>query len=142
MVRISSLNIVRTNFQLEILIRSKISARHNFRENILESSQNVSETTPWEFVSVMIISTIIKIKLNFIQLPLISDTTMKFCTCHDSTTVMASAQSHSDMMNKNRIYSKINFEFNLNFEGQLFSEMGSHVFQVAPLSLYDRDHVY
>ena len=35
-----------TNFQLEILIRSTISAIHKFRENILESSRNVSETTP------------------------------------------------------------------------------------------------
>ena len=37
----------RTKFQLEILIRSAISAIHKFRENILESSPNVSETTPW-----------------------------------------------------------------------------------------------
>ena len=37
----------RTKFQLEILIRSMISAIHKFRENILESSRNVSETTPW-----------------------------------------------------------------------------------------------
>ena len=37
----------RTKCQLEILIRSTISAIHNFRENILESSRNVSETTPW-----------------------------------------------------------------------------------------------
>ena len=36
----------RTKFQLEILIRSTISAIHKFRENILESSRNVSETTP------------------------------------------------------------------------------------------------
>ena len=36
----------RTKFQLEMLIRSVISATHTFRENILESSQNVSETTP------------------------------------------------------------------------------------------------
>ena len=36
-----------TNFQLQIIIRSTISAIHKFRENILESSQNVSETTPW-----------------------------------------------------------------------------------------------
>ena len=34
-----------TKFQLEILIRSTISAIHKFRENILESSRNVSETT-------------------------------------------------------------------------------------------------
>ena len=34
------------NFQLEILKRSAISAIHKFRENILESSRNVSETTP------------------------------------------------------------------------------------------------
>ena len=33
-----------TKIQLEILIRSKISAKHKFQENILESSQNVSET--------------------------------------------------------------------------------------------------
>ena len=36
-----------TKFQLEILIRSVISAIHKFRENILESSRNISETTPW-----------------------------------------------------------------------------------------------
>ena len=35
-----------TMLQLEILIRSTISAIHTFRENILESSRNVSETTP------------------------------------------------------------------------------------------------
>ena len=39
-----------TKFQLEILIRSAISAIHKFRENMLESSLNVSETTPWLFV--------------------------------------------------------------------------------------------
>ena len=33
----------RTKFQLEILIRSTISAIHKFRENILESSRNVGE---------------------------------------------------------------------------------------------------
>ena len=37
----------RTKFQFEMLIGSAISATHKFRENILESSQNVSETTPW-----------------------------------------------------------------------------------------------
>ena len=36
-----------TKFQLEILIRSTISAIHKFRESILESSRNISETTPW-----------------------------------------------------------------------------------------------
>ena len=36
----------RTKFQLEILVRSMISAIHKIRENILESSRNVSETTP------------------------------------------------------------------------------------------------
>ena len=36
-----------TKFQLEILIRSTISAIYKFRENILENSQNVSETPPW-----------------------------------------------------------------------------------------------
>ena len=35
----------RTNFQLEIPIGSTVSAIHKFRENILESSRNVSETT-------------------------------------------------------------------------------------------------
>ena len=40
----------RTKFQLEMLIGSAISATHKFRENILESSQNVSETTPWWFI--------------------------------------------------------------------------------------------
>ena len=37
----------RTKFQLEILIRGTISAIHNFRDNILETSRNISETTPW-----------------------------------------------------------------------------------------------
>ena len=46
----------RTKFQLELLIRNAISAIHKFRENILESSRNVSETTPrtvfhWRFAS-------------------------------------------------------------------------------------------
>ena len=36
----------RRKFRLEILIRCMISAIHKFRENILESSQNVSETSP------------------------------------------------------------------------------------------------
>ena len=36
----------RTKFQLEILIRTMIPAIHKFRENILESSRNVSETPP------------------------------------------------------------------------------------------------
>ena len=36
----------RTKFQLEILIQSTNSAIHKFQENILESSRNVSETTP------------------------------------------------------------------------------------------------
>ena len=35
----------RTKFKLEIFIRSTISAIHTFRENILESSRNGSETT-------------------------------------------------------------------------------------------------
>ena len=35
-----------TKFQLEIFIRRTISAAYKFPENILESSQNVSETTP------------------------------------------------------------------------------------------------
>ena len=51
MVRISSWKFVRvpkasTKFQLEILTTSTISVIHTFRENILESSRNVSETTP------------------------------------------------------------------------------------------------
>ena len=40
-----------TKFQLEILIRSTISAIHKFRENILESLRNISETTPWLLMS-------------------------------------------------------------------------------------------
>ena len=36
----------RTKFQLEMLMGSAISAIHKVRENILESSRNVSETTP------------------------------------------------------------------------------------------------
>ena len=35
-----------TKFQFEILRRTMIYAIHKFPENILESSQNVSETTP------------------------------------------------------------------------------------------------
>ena len=34
--------VTRTTFQLEILIRSTMSAIHKFRENILESSRNVT----------------------------------------------------------------------------------------------------
>ena len=37
----------RTKFQLDIIITSTISEIHKFRENILESSRNVSETPPW-----------------------------------------------------------------------------------------------
>ena len=36
-----------TKFQIEILITSTICAIHKFRENFLESSLNISETTPW-----------------------------------------------------------------------------------------------
>ena len=34
-------------FKLEILIKSMISAIHKFRENILKSSRNISESTLW-----------------------------------------------------------------------------------------------
>ena len=44
----------RTRFKLEILIRSIISTIHNFRENILGSSWNISETTPWTVTPVWI----------------------------------------------------------------------------------------
>ena len=37
----------RTKFQFEILTRNVISSIVYFREIILESSRNVSETTPW-----------------------------------------------------------------------------------------------
>ena len=37
---------IRIKFQLEIIVRSTISAIHKFRENIFESSRNVSEATP------------------------------------------------------------------------------------------------
>ena len=37
----------RTNFQIEILTINVISGVVYFRENILGSSRNVSETTPW-----------------------------------------------------------------------------------------------
>ena len=37
-----------TMFQLEILIRSMISAIHKFPEDVLESSRKVSETPPWQ----------------------------------------------------------------------------------------------
>ena len=49
MVRISSWNFVRVpRFRLEILIRGTVSAIQNkFRENILKSPRNVSETPPW-----------------------------------------------------------------------------------------------
>ena len=52
MVRISSWNFVRMlwahlqSFSLKFVIRSTISAIHKLGENILESSRNVSETTP------------------------------------------------------------------------------------------------
>ena len=36
-----------TKCKLEIFIRSTISAIHKFRENILESMRNISETTTW-----------------------------------------------------------------------------------------------
>ena len=36
----------RTKFQLEILIRNTILLIYKFRENILESSRNFSETPP------------------------------------------------------------------------------------------------
>ena len=42
----------RTKFQLEILIKSTISVIHKFRENILESSRNLSETTPRPSVAI------------------------------------------------------------------------------------------
>ena len=38
-----------TKFQLEILMRSTISAIHKFQDNILESSWSVTETTPRSF---------------------------------------------------------------------------------------------
>ena len=38
-----------TKFQLEILIRNTILVIYKFRENILESSQKVSETPPGVF---------------------------------------------------------------------------------------------
>ena len=41
----------RTKFQLEIIIRTTISAIHKFQENILESSRNVSETASWLLTS-------------------------------------------------------------------------------------------
>ena len=41
----------RTKFQFEILIRSTIPAIHKFRENILEGSWNVSETTTLDFTT-------------------------------------------------------------------------------------------
>ena len=55
MVRTSSCNFVRvpkalgtrTKFQLEIRIRTTISAIHKFRENIWEGSRNASETPTW-----------------------------------------------------------------------------------------------
>ena len=45
---------IHTKFQLEILARSTISAIQ-FQENILESSRNVSETTPWPSVSMVFV---------------------------------------------------------------------------------------
>ena len=50
-------------FQLEIFITSTISAIHKFRENILESSWNVSETTPRPLTS-MSQGTIVLVALN------------------------------------------------------------------------------
>ena len=54
-----------TKFQLEMLIGSAISATHKFRENILKSLRNVSETTPrWR----QIMSTCIHTKLSELTL--------------------------------------------------------------------------
>ena len=39
--------VTRTKFQLEILIKSTISAIHKFWENVLERERNVTETHPW-----------------------------------------------------------------------------------------------
>ena len=46
----------RTKFQREIIITSTICAIHKFRENFLESSRNVSETTPWCLKNMFFIS--------------------------------------------------------------------------------------
>ena len=46
LTKIISRKYTRTKFQLEIHIRSTISAMHKFGENIFESSRNVSETPP------------------------------------------------------------------------------------------------
>ena len=46
----------RTKFQLEILIRSTISAIHKFPEIILKSSRNVGETTPPASTAVVLTS--------------------------------------------------------------------------------------
>ena len=40
----------RTKFQIEILTINVISSIVDFREIILESSRNVSETTPWHSI--------------------------------------------------------------------------------------------
>ena len=41
----------RTKFQIEILTINVISSIVDFREIILESSRNVSETIPWHSIS-------------------------------------------------------------------------------------------
>ena len=46
----------RTKFKLEIFIISTISALHKFRENILESSRNVSETTTSDSATPLLVS--------------------------------------------------------------------------------------
>ena len=69
-VRISSWNFVRVplgtckKFQLEILIRCTIYAIHKFWENILESLQNISETTPCLHPPVPVVPRIISLMQN------------------------------------------------------------------------------
>ena len=57
----------RTKFQIEILIRNTISAIHKFRENILESSRNVSETTPRLFHGVHAQPLVVDINLTAVR---------------------------------------------------------------------------
>ena len=87
-----------TKFQLEILIRSTISAIHKFWKNILESSRNASETTPY------MVSMVVSEK-SFNQITRFSDM-IKVCLylpiqCHIFAVVMAVAGNLSLVLDTN-----------------------------------------
>ena len=79
----------RTKFQLELLIRSAISAIHKFRENILESSRNVSETTPGPYFT-DVSRAVQNILSKFVYCRIrtsCENFKLKFCTCTQSITL-------------------------------------------------------